>query len=82
MCIKALKKRGEKKKLRRYKVIPRGVIFILTKVSCSGSFLRISAATGSGWTPWRSPDTLCDLIILADGNGLSSPFAVTLAGKA
>jgi len=38
-----------------------GVTESLTNVSCSGSFRRISAATGSGaCIPWMSPGMLCD----------------------
>ena len=58
-------------------LIPIGEILSRAKVSCSGSFLRISAAIGSGWTP----DKLWDRIMLEAGTGAWSPFALMCCGK-
>jgi hypothetical protein len=55
--------------------IPIGEISNFVKDSCSGSFLRMSAVIGSGWTPCRSPAMLCDRII-AEDRALDSPFSV------
>ena len=57
--------------------IPFGAVNSLINDSCSGSLRRISAATGSGWTAWRSLDILCDRIKFAT-DGLDVPFS-TLA---
>lgn len=70
-----INKKNDREQKWAMRVIPVGEIFNRTKVSCSGSFLRISAATGSGWTPCRSPDTLCERIILA-ATGICSPFTL------
>lgn len=61
--------------------IPDGVILSRTKVSCSGSFLKISAAIGSGWTPCRSPDILWDRIILEAAKAICSPLALMWSGR-
>lgn len=65
----------------RRKLIPVGLILRRAKISCSGSFRRISAAIGSGWTPCRSPDTLCDRIMLEAAIAICSPLALMCSGK-
>lgn len=69
-----------KRKRWRKSSLPVGLILSRTKVSCSGSFRRISAATGSGCTPCRSPDTLWDRIMLA-AIGFCSVLAFRWSGK-
>ena len=65
----------------KHKSIPFGLMFSRTKVSSSGSFLRISAATGSGGTPCRSPATLWVRIILDAATEICSPLEVFWFGK-
>ena len=60
-------------------IVPLGEIFSRTNVSCSGSFLRISADMGSGWTPCKSPDMLCERIMFEVVTGIWSPLLVLSA---